>query len=141
MGAPTETGMDKGTIFKYNRLDQDRIPWPRPYRLLPLGQWLPAGHTVCPWPRFYLFKGSSANTSQVPHCIDRLSGPAHRCRRCAGITNGTRTAPTRTINCSSAATSRLPLKECEWDGSLPSGIGKSTASALINSMLAQVVSK
>ncbi len=27
MGASTETGMDKETIFKYNRLDRDRISY------------------------------------------------------------------------------------------------------------------
>ena len=44
-------------------------------------------------------------------------------------------------NRSSASTSMLPLNGCSFEGSRPSGITRSTASAPVNSTLARVVSK
>ena len=49
--------------------------------------------------------------------------------------------PRRSSSCSSAATSTLPLNGCIADGSRPSAMTRSTASAPVYSTLARVVSK
>ncbi len=57
------------------------------------------------------------------------------------ITSGIFSAPSRSIRASSASTSILPLKSRRACVSAASGMGRSTARAPVNSMLARVVSK
>ena len=83
-----------------------------------------------------------SHTARTAFRFARLTGwPPPELFVTVTMTSGIRSRPTSWIVASSAVTSMFPLNGCRAAGIRPSGITRSRASALQNSMLARVVSK